>query len=77
MKSHSYWWIRRLAVAVSLLAASLGWVETRQASAVSATFNLLNSATPTGADFSSGPTFGYATGVVPPLITRLGARFTF
>jgi hypothetical protein len=40
-------------------------------------FNLLNSATPTGADFSSGPTFGYATGVVPPLITRVGARFTF
>jgi hypothetical protein len=40
-------------------------------------FNLLNSATPTGADFASGPTFGYATGVVPPLITRVGARFTF
>jgi carboxypeptidase family protein len=40
-------------------------------------FNLLNSATPTGADFVSGPTFGYATGVVPPLISRIGARFTF
>jgi hypothetical protein len=40
-------------------------------------FNLLNSATPTGADFASGPTFGYATGVVPPLISRIGARFTF
>jgi hypothetical protein len=40
-------------------------------------FNLLNSATPTGADFASGPTFGYADGVVPPLITRIGARFTF
>ena len=40
-------------------------------------FNLLNSATPTGADFASGPTFGYATGVTPPLITRIGARFTF
>ena len=40
-------------------------------------FNLLNSATPTGAEFSSGTTFGYATGVVPPLITRIGARFTF
>jgi len=40
-------------------------------------FNLLNSATPTGADFLSGPTFGYATGVTPPLITRIGARFTF
>ena len=40
-------------------------------------FNLLNSATPTGADFLSGPTFGYATDVMPPLITRIGARFTF
>ncbi|MEO5739324.1 MAG: hypothetical protein ABIS29_01840, partial [Vicinamibacterales bacterium] len=40
-------------------------------------FNLLNSATPTAADFFSGPTFGYATNVVPPLITRIGARFTF
>ena len=40
-------------------------------------FNLLNSATPTGAEFASGPTFGYATGVTPPLITRIGARFTF
>ena len=40
-------------------------------------FNLLNSATPTGADFASGPTFGYATGVTPPLITRIGARLTF
>ena len=40
-------------------------------------FNLLNSATPTDADFSSGPTFGYAEGVTPPLISRIGARFTF
>jgi hypothetical protein len=40
-------------------------------------FNVLNSATPTGADFASGPTFGYASGVTPPLITRIGARFTF
>jgi hypothetical protein len=40
-------------------------------------FNLLNSATPTAAEFASGPTFGYATGVTPPLITRIGARFTF
>ncbi len=40
-------------------------------------FNLLNSATPTGAEFASGPTFGYATGVTPPLITRIGARFNF
>jgi hypothetical protein len=40
-------------------------------------FNALNLATPTGADFASGPTFGYATGVTPPLITRIGARFNF
>ncbi len=40
-------------------------------------FNLLNSATPTGAEFASGPSFGYATGVTPPLITRVGARFNF
>ena len=40
-------------------------------------FNLLNSATPTGAEFQSGSSFGYATGVTPPLITRIGARFTF
>jgi hypothetical protein len=40
-------------------------------------FNLLNSATPTSADFASGSTFGYAQGVTPPLITRIGARLTF
>jgi hypothetical protein len=40
-------------------------------------FNALNSATPTGADFASGPTFGYVDGITPPLITRIGARFTF
>jgi len=40
-------------------------------------FNLLNSATPTSAEFASGPTFGYVTGVTPPLITRIGGRFTF
>jgi len=40
-------------------------------------FNALNTATPTGAAFASGPTFGYATGVVPPRIARFGARFTF
>jgi hypothetical protein len=40
-------------------------------------FNVFNAATPTGADFASGPTFGYVTGVTPPLITRIGARFTF
>ena len=40
-------------------------------------FNLLNLATPTGAEFRSGSTFGYVTGVTPPRIWRLGARFTF
>jgi hypothetical protein len=40
-------------------------------------FNLLNLATPTGAEFRSGPTFGYVTGITPPRITRIGARFTF
>jgi hypothetical protein len=40
-------------------------------------FNLLNSATPTGADFSSGPTFGYATQIVAPRIFRLGVTYQF
>ncbi len=40
-------------------------------------FNLLNLATPTGAEFASGQTFGYVTGITPPRITRIGARFTF
>jgi hypothetical protein len=40
-------------------------------------FNLLNLATPTGAEFQSGPTFGYVTGITPPRISRLGVRFTF
>jgi len=40
-------------------------------------FNVLNSATPTGANFASGTTFGYATGVVPPRISRIGVRFNF
>jgi hypothetical protein len=40
-------------------------------------FNLLNLATPTGAEFRSGPSFGYVAGITPPRITRLGARFSF
>jgi Carboxypeptidase regulatory-like domain len=40
-------------------------------------FNALNAATPTGATFAAGPTFAYATGVVPARIARFGARFTF
>lgn len=40
-------------------------------------FNLLNLATSTGAEFRSGQTFGYVTGITPPRITRIGARLTF
>lgn len=40
-------------------------------------FNVLNAATPTGANFQSGPTFGYVTGVIPARIARLGGRFRF
>jgi hypothetical protein len=40
-------------------------------------FNVLNAATPTAANFQSGPTFGYVTGVIPARIARLGLRFLF
>ena len=40
-------------------------------------FNVVNSATPTGARFSSSSTFGYVTGVTPARIARVGARFRF
>ena len=40
-------------------------------------FNVLNAATPTQANFQSGPSFGYVTGVIPARIARLGARFLF
>jgi hypothetical protein len=40
-------------------------------------FNLLNLATPNAAEFTSGRTFGYVTDITPPLISRIGARFTF
>jgi hypothetical protein len=40
-------------------------------------FNVLNAATPTGASFQAGPTFGYVTGVIPARIARLGVRFRF
>ena len=40
-------------------------------------FNLLNSNAPTGLTFASGPTFGYATNVLPARIYRLGGRFNF
>ncbi len=40
-------------------------------------FNVLNAATPTLANFQSGPTFGYVTNVIPARIARLGVRFRF
>ena len=40
-------------------------------------FNALNGATPTGATFASGPSFGYVTGVIPARIARLGGRLRF
>jgi hypothetical protein len=40
-------------------------------------FNLLNSNAPTSATFASGPTFGYATAVLPARIARVGARLRF
>jgi hypothetical protein len=40
-------------------------------------FNVLNAATPTAANFQSGPSFGFVTGVTPARIARLGARFRF
>jgi hypothetical protein len=40
-------------------------------------FNVLNAATPTSANFQSGPSFGYVTNVIPARIARLGVRFRF
>jgi hypothetical protein len=40
-------------------------------------FNVLNAATPTGANFQSGPSFGFVNGVIPARIARLGVRFRF
>jgi hypothetical protein len=40
-------------------------------------FNALNGATPTGANFQAGPSFGYVTGVIPARIARLGGRLRF
>jgi hypothetical protein len=40
-------------------------------------FNLLNEATPLGANWSSGPTFGYVTDVIPGRIARIGVKFEF
>lgn len=40
-------------------------------------FNLFNASAPITANFQSGPSFGYATAVVPPRIARVGFRYTF
>jgi hypothetical protein len=40
-------------------------------------FNLFNASAPITANFQSGPSFGYATAVVPPRIARIGFRYTF
>ncbi len=40
-------------------------------------FNVFNSSAPITANFQSGPTFLYATAVVPPRIARIGFRYTF
>src|SRR5262249_10546880 len=40
-------------------------------------YNILNSNAPLSATFTSGPTFGYITNVLPPRIARVGARFNF
>jgi hypothetical protein len=40
-------------------------------------FNLFNTSSPITANFQSGPTFAYATAVVPPRIARIGFRYTF
>lgn len=52
-------------------------VRTRRLSVDFEIFNVLNSNAPTGINFSSGPTFGYTTGVLPPRVARFGATFTF
>jgi hypothetical protein len=40
-------------------------------------FNSLNSSAPTAVSFISGPTFAYATSVLPPRVARIGARLSF
>lgn len=40
-------------------------------------YNLLNSSAATSMTFVSGPTFGYATRVVPARVARIGAKFSF
>ncbi|MCU1386290.1 MAG: hypothetical protein JWL71_4987 [Acidobacteria bacterium] len=40
-------------------------------------FNVLNAATPTAANFVTGPAFGFVSSVLPARIARLGVRFLF
>ena len=40
-------------------------------------FNLLNSSAPLAMTFQAGPTFRYATDVVPPRVARVGLRYSF
>jgi hypothetical protein len=40
-------------------------------------FNLMNSSAQTNMQFQGGPTFLYATDVVPPRIARIGLKYTF
>jgi hypothetical protein len=40
-------------------------------------FNVLNAATPSDVEWQSGPTFGYATQVLPARVIRFGGRFSF
>jgi hypothetical protein len=40
-------------------------------------FNVFNASAPITANFQSGPSFAYATAVVPPRIARVGLRYTF
>ena len=40
-------------------------------------FKVLNAATPTNANFVTGPSFGFVSSVIPARIARLGVRFLF
>jgi hypothetical protein len=40
-------------------------------------YNLFNAATPTAVNWQSGPTYGYATDVLPARVVRFGGSFSF
>jgi hypothetical protein len=40
-------------------------------------FNVFNPSTPTAITWASGPTFGYASNVVPARVARVSTKFTF